>query len=58
MKKHHNQLQRIMYFIKELRNDKFPNSKSFVGVLRKYDEQNDSDYCCSSKTVLRDIDYL
>ena len=58
MKQRDKQLQRLLYFVDELKKEKYPNASSFVKLLQRLDELNETNLACSTKTINRDLDYL
>lgn len=52
------QLLRQIKFIAELRNNNYPNTESFAEFLRQCDIDDNFDFKCDKRTVLRDINIL
>ena len=58
MKTRNKQMQRIVYFLDEVKKGNHPNAHSFSQKLKSLDSRNDTNLACSEKTIKRDIHYL
>lgn len=52
------QLVRLIKFVAELKQNAYPNSKSFAKILRKTDIQENLNISCNPRTIQRDINVL
>ena len=52
------QLKRMLLFISEVKQNRYPNSYSFAEFLRKTDIDDNMNIACSSRTIQRDIEVL
>ncbi len=52
------QLQRLLKIAAQLKENRYPNCKTFVEDFRKLDIENNINIACSSKTIRRDIKTL
>ena len=52
------QLKRLVLFVNELKENRFPNQISFMKKLKLIDMENNENISCSAKTVQRDIQVL
>ena len=50
-------MQRLVYFVDELRKQNHPNAESFVKLLKKMDTE-ETGLACSAKTIKRDVEDL
>ena len=58
MKTRNKQMQRIVYFLDEVKKGNHPNAHTFVEKLKSLDARNETSLACSEKTIKRDIQYL